>query len=114
MTEQRTSKMEAAFRAEHRRRPIAIRMGWDRALQQHYLAIDFADGKREPVYRSEDDPNVSRYTDLTHFLRYLLSLGVRIPKEAVRAVSAAPLWRLTPATSEDSSRMRETRYAKSY
>ena len=97
MTQQRLSKLEALFQATYRQRPISIRMGWDRALQCHYLAVDYADGKREPLYRSDDDANVSRYTDLTYFLRYLLSLGVRIPREAVRAVSAAPLWSFAPA-----------------
>lgn len=110
MSQQHTSKIEAFFKSHHRNRQIEIRMGWDRAMQRHYLTIDFADGKRESVYRSDEDPNVSRYTDLTYYLRYLLSLGVRIPRDAVRAVSAAPLWSFD---SKGSRALRSPRYAKS-
>lgn len=113
MQEQKTSKLEAVFRDSYRQRPIAIRIGWDRALQRHYLAIDYANGKCERLYHSDDDPNVTRYTDLTYFLRYLLSLGVRIPKEAVRAVSAAPLWNFaSERPNSGRSRHGASRYAR--
>jgi hypothetical protein len=91
MSVQKISKQEAVFRDRYRGRSIEVHLGWDRALQRHYLQVQYADGKCESVYCSDEDVNVTRYTDLTYFLRYLLQLGVHIPRDAVRAVSTAPM-----------------------
>jgi len=83
---------EYRFGGSYQGQPVQVRMGWSRALQRYYLKVEYAERDQAPVYDHADDPNVTRYTELGYFVKKLVSLGLTVPKAAVRGLAAAP-WR---------------------
>lgn len=83
---------EYRFLSTYHGRPVHVCIGWSRSLQRHYLAVHYADGNESKVYSHEDDPRVSRYTELGYFVKKLIGFGLTVPKAAVRGLAIAP-WR---------------------
>lgn len=88
---------EYVFATSYQGCPVRVRMGWSRSLQRYYLLVEYTERNQAPVYDHRGDPDVTRYTTLRYFVRKLVSLGLTIPKAAVRGLAAAP-WRDGTAT----------------
>lgn len=100
---------EYQFVSTYQSRPVHVRMGWSRALQRHYLIIQYTDGNEGMVYSHADDPDVSRYTELGYFVKKLIGLGLAVPKAAVRGLTTAPWRDGTAIRAHDAQRfMRDT------
>lgn len=78
------------FSTTYEERPVWVRMGWNRARQAYFLAIEYADRKEVPVYSSDRDPDVTRYTTVSHYVRKLLTFGLTVPRNALRTLMLAP------------------------
>lgn len=83
---------EYVFLSTYQDRPARVRMGWSRSSQRYYLLVERMESAKTPIYDWEKDPDVSRYTDLTYFVKKLIRLGLTVPKAAVRGLAIAP-WR---------------------
>lgn len=82
---------EYVFTASYQGSPVHVRIGWNRAMQSHYLYVVPSHGNASAVYVSDSDPEVTRYTELTYFVRKALVMGLRVPKAVVRGLVMAPL-----------------------
>lgn len=82
-------------------RPVTILAGWDSRLQRHYAIARYSETDQLPIYDSNVDPNVTRYTSLPTLAVTLASHGVRLPKNMVREMARDAM---------DNISVREVRY----
>ncbi|WP_316669448.1 hypothetical protein [Ralstonia psammae] len=82
---------EYIFLSTYQNHPVRVRMGWSRCLQRYYVLVEYTTRNAVPIYSHDEDPDVSRYTDLGYFVKKLIGLGLSVPKAAVRGLISAPL-----------------------
>jgi hypothetical protein len=82
---------EFVFLSTYRNRLVRVHMGWSRALQRHYMTVEYTERNEAMAYSHENDPLVTRYTDAHYFIRTALGMGLQVPKTVIHGLIAAPL-----------------------
>jgi len=96
---------EFVFSARYQEQPVRVRIGWDRPLQSYFLHVEYTGHKDQLAYSSTHDPAVSRYTELSYFIKKALEMGMRVPRAAVHGLTLAPLHDGTAKSANGSRRV---------
>ena len=89
-------------------RAVTVLMGWDRALQYHFMVIEYVDGDDAPLYSNLDDDEAGLQGRLAYFARQARTVGIELPAALLARRQVDEALNLGNATSTFDVRGAET------